>query len=292
MVLKITLVAAIVLQLFAAIVAVGLTRVTKYNFSWMLISAALVFMAIRRMVEFLPYVSNFNPTDMQMLYSWLGIGTSIFFAGGVILIKKIFNYMNRVEQEKRDSEKQILNMVVQVEETQRKRFATELHDGLGPLLSTIKMGISAMEKSRGDNKEIHENIENALSEAIASVKEISNNLSPHVLTHFGVERALRNFINRLRLPTGFIIDFEAQIQSQRFSSSKETVIYRVACELINNTIRHAEASLIKIELTIMGNQLCLSYEDNGNGYLPWNSRVKKQARLEWVILIWSLVLKH
>ncbi len=123
MLLQFALVLAMLLQIFAAGISIKLTRVTKYNMSWMLISAGFIFMAIRCMVELLP------AQTFHLIFVWLGVGVSLCFAVGVFLIQKIFKYMKTVEAEKRDMEKNMLNAIIQTEETERKRFAKDLHDG-------------------------------------------------------------------------------------------------------------------------------------------------------------------
>jgi signal transduction histidine kinase len=133
MILKILFVIAIVLQFFAVAVALRLTRVTKYNFSWMLLTIGFILMAVMRLVEFLPYVSNIKPQDYREIFVWGGVITSLAFAIGVFMIQKIFKYMKRVEDSRRLTEKMFLNTIIQTEEKERKRFAKDLHDGLGPL---------------------------------------------------------------------------------------------------------------------------------------------------------------
>jgi signal transduction histidine kinase len=85
-----------------------------------------------------------------------------------------------------------LNATIRTEEKERRRFAKDLHDDLGPLLSTIKMSVSALsnQKNEENKNEIIQNIDLVVDEAISSIKNISNNLSPHILTNFGLEKAL------------------------------------------------------------------------------------------------------
>ena len=267
MVFKIFLAITILLHFFAAVVAVKLTKVTKYNLSWMLISAALVLMAVRRVMDFLPLYTHFDRESLFWLYSWMGILTSLFLAAGVFLIQKIFRYMRKVEQERRNYEKRLLNAVVQAEENERRRFANELHDGLGPLLSSIKMGLSVV---AAEKKEVAvaRNLEEAVQEAIATVREISNNLSPHILTHFGLEKAVRNFICRLALPDALVVHPSLEIGSKRYENTIEIVMYRVFGELVHNTVQHADASRIDVRLFEADGCLVLQYHDDGIGFDP------------------------
>jgi len=268
MILKILFVIAIVLQFFAVGVALKLTRVTKFNFSWMLLTIGFIMMAIMRLVEFLPYVSNIKPQDYREIFVWMGVFTSLAFAIGVFMIQKIFKYMKRVEDSRRMTEKMFLNTIIQTEEKERKRFAKDLHDGLGPLLSTVKMSVSSLSQMKQDegSREIVENTELVINEAIKSLKEISDNLSPHVLNNFGLIRALNNFSNKINITKTIRINLESNLKDERFDSNVEVVLYRVVCELINNTIKHAKAKKIDISLTKSDDYLTIVYQDDGKGF--------------------------
>jgi len=269
MLLQFALVLAMLLQVFAAGISIKLTRVTKYNVSWMLISAGFIIMAIRCLVDLLPTISNFTSQTFREVFVWLGVAVSFFFAAGVFLIQKIFKYMKKVEQEKRDMEKNLLNAIIQAEETERKRFAKDLHDGLGPILSTIKMSLSSLTRIEKDDqtKKILRNTDMVIEEAIKSIREISNNLSPHILNNFGLNKAMRNFINKINYADTIKIKFTSTFEDERFDSNTEVVLYRVLCELINNTIKHADATLITISLEkeAPGKIVC-KYKDNGKGF--------------------------
>lgn len=262
MLLQFALVLAMLLQIFAAGIAIKLTRVTKYNMSWMLICAGFIFMAIRCMVELLP------SQTFHLVFVWLGVGVSLCFAVGVFLIQKIFKYMKTVESEKRDMEKNMLNAIIQTEETERKRFAKDLHDGLGPILSTVKMSMSSLSRSEKDEttKKILRNTDMVIDEAIKSIREISNNLSPHILNNFGLNKAMRNFINKINLSGSIKITFISNIEEERFESNIEVVLYRVICELINNTLKHAGATSIRITLEKQDEMIFCHYRDNGVGF--------------------------
>ena len=268
MILKILFVIAIILQFFAVGVAVKLTRVTKFNFSWMLLTIGFIIMAVMRLVEFLPYISDIKPQDYREIFVWGGVITSLAFAIGVFMIQKIFKYMKRVEDSRRLTEKMFLNTIIQTEEKERKRFAKDLHDGLGPLLSTIKMSISSLAQMKHDDisSELVENTELVINEAIKSLKEISDNLSPHILNNFGLIRALNNFSNKINVARTIKINLESDLKDERFDNNVEVVLYRVVCELINNTIKHAKAKKIDLSLTKDGEYLSIVYKDDGKGF--------------------------
>lgn len=269
MVTLIAMFVSIVLQIVAAIVAISLTKVTRYNISWILISISLILLAVRRLIEFIPFLYNKFYDDLRFVDHWIGILTSILVAIGILLVKKIFNQLKEAERIRKHSERRILNAIIQTEERERQRFANELHDGLGPIMSTIKMSLSALSKRNLDEhgKAIVDNLEEVIDEGITEIKEISNNLSPHVLNNFGLSSALSAFINKINYAEAIHIDFSTNLIQERFGSNVESILYRAACELINNTLKHAEASNIKLKLTKTKDLLIMHYVDDGKGFL-------------------------
>lgn len=266
MLLQFALILAVILQLFAAIISIRLTRVTKYNLSWMLISSGFVIIAIRRFIEYIPLVSDASVN--RQVFTWLGVIASIFFAIGLFLIQKIFAYLKKMEEEKREMEKTMLHAIIKAEESERKRFAKDLHDGLGPILSTVKMSLTTVTRREYDDTsmEILRTADLAIDEAIKSIREISNNLSPHILDNFGLSKAIRNFINKINLTETIQINFSSNINDQRFENHVEVVLYRVICELLTNTIKHAKAKSVEITLAHVGKNLHCTYQDDGVGF--------------------------
>lgn len=257
-----------VLHLVAVYFSLRLTKRTKYNLSWILISIGFVFLLVRRVIEALPFYFDFEPQDYRLHFIWFGIATSIFFASGLILVHKIFDYMEKMEKEKRASEKKFLSTIIQAEENERKRLANELHDGLGPLLSTVKMSVSALKKNdQNINKEsLINNIEMVINESIKTIKDISNNLSPHVLENLGLTKALRNFIQKINSSKTIYIKFTSQIENKNIDNNIEIILYRVICELINNTMQHANANNIYIDIKYNIKNIFVEYKDDGQGF--------------------------
>ena len=269
MVIKILLIISIILQLGAASVAIGMIQKTKYNLSWMLFTVALTGLACLRFGEYVQMTHMEELHLPQEFFVWLGIITSLCFAGGILIVNKIFNYIARTESQRRISERRILNTVLRTEEKERQRFSKDLHDGLGPLLSSAKMSVSALNSAdmSEQNKEIIRNVNYVVDEAIRSLREISANLSPHVLNDFGLSRAISNFINKL--PRGEMrIVFETKLKNERFDTDIEVILYRVVCELINNSLKHSGAARVDLSLHYQQGQIRIRYKDNGCGFDP------------------------
>lgn len=256
------------LQVAAAVIAISLFKRTKFNSSWILISTGFLLMAVSRVFELWPTIYPEMEEVMQIVQRWLAFIISLVLLVGVFYIRKIFQFMRRVDEIRRETEKRVLAAVIKTEEQERQRFAKELHDGLGPLLSVIKMLVSGLEAANGTevNDKIKLNLRQAVDEAIAGVRDISANISPHILNNFGLKDAVEAFIKRLRQSGNFRIYFTTNLGEQRFVYNVEVVLYRVICELINNTLRHAAATKVTIDLQLEEGVLYLEYTDNGIGF--------------------------
>lgn len=270
MVLKILLLLSIVLQLIAVLTAIRLTKITRFNFSWILFTIALTTMAFMRCGEYLQLIGDKNmklPTDF---FVWLGAVTSVCFAVGIFFVKKIFNNITVSNHIKAITEKRILSAILSTEERERWRFSKELHDGLGPLLSSTKMSLSALKKDElsTHNHEILNNTLYVLDEAIRSLREVSNNLSPHTLTDFGLARAIQNFINRSTKGNDIDINLSTNLKTERFDTEIEVILYRVICELLNNSLKHSQCSKIALKIIYENSIISINYKDNGKGFNP------------------------
>lgn len=256
------------LHIVAAIISISLVKKTKYNASWILISLGFVLIAIYRSLDLFPIFSEDNSEVLIVYQRWLGLVLSIVLVVGVSYIRKIFKFLRDLDVVRKRSEKRVLYAIIKTEENERKRFAKELHDGLGPLLSVAKMLISGINSKNKPNvnAKITANAKQVVDEAIETIREISTNLSPHVLDNFGLKTAINSFINKLKLVKTIDIVLETNLHNERFNYNVEVILYRVVCELINNTLKHADASEIFVKLNKDDNLLVLKYEDNGVGF--------------------------
>ncbi len=268
MVRLIALIISIVLQIIAAVIAFRFMKLTKYRLSWILLSLSFVFMGVRKIIQLFEFFRGTPSYTWQMIDEWLGVVVSIFIISGVILIRELFISIKRADIERMRTEKRVINAIINTEENERKRFAKDLHDGLGPILSTVKMSLSALTNRIKDEAGtvILGNTNHLVNEAISTIKDISNNLSPHVLTNFGLASAINTFTTKINQTKSVVIDFKSNMDKQRLENEKEVVIYRAVCELINNSILHSGASRIDIELNKHEKFVTLQFNDNGRGF--------------------------
>jgi PAS domain S-box-containing protein len=178
--------------------------------------------------------------------------------------------------ERKSMEKKLFETIIYTEEKERERFAGDLHDEVGPLLSSLKMYISLLSETEDKKKKeyIIPQIQTLIKESITTVREISNDLSPHVLNNYGCVTAINSFLS---LKRDFLnIVFSQNLENNRYETNTEIVLYRIVKELVNNTIKHAKASRIDIKLFEEDSLIKLQYADNGIGF-DINSTVGSSA---------------
>lgn len=267
MLIKILLIVAIVIQTIATLFAIRLIRTTKYNSIWILFTIGFTLLSVERVVQFLRANGQTLPYEV---FVWLGLVISISMSIGVMYAHKLFKYIARLNRQRQLLNKRILTAVLRTEEKTRSRFSKELHDGLGPLLSSAKMSLSALAREERDpeQREIIANTTYVIDEAIRSLREISNNLSPHVLIDFGLARGVQNFIDRSAAMHNVKIRFTTNLRTERYDPDTEVILYRVICELINNSLKHSGCKSINLSLSQSSGSLSLEYTDDGRGFNP------------------------
>lgn len=193
---------------------------------------------------------------MAMIYDSSGASS------GIIAVVRNITERKLIEQ-------RILRNTIETEERERARFSEDLHDGLGPLLSTVKIYLELIAARQGNSQEQAKFIkmtDELLQESIRSTREIANNLTPNLLNDFGLIEALSVYIDKINLTNTIQINLTTDDRINRLPSQTEVALYRVLCELINNTIKHAFSTLISIVISYEEQHLKIKYTDNGIGF--------------------------
>lgn len=258
---------AILVQTVATVYALKLVRATKYNSIWILFIIGFSALSVERIIQLLIFAGHPIP---RLFMADVGFVVSICLSIGVMYAHKLFKYIDRLNYQRQLWSRRMLSGTLRAEEIARSNFSKELHDGLGPLLSSAKMSLSALQREEKDpaRSEMLANTTYLINEAIRSIREISNNLSPHVLQDFGLARGVQNFIDKSASMHNVKILFTTNLGAERFESDVEVIFYRVICELINNSLKHAACDTITLKLTASPTELSLDYRDNGRGFNP------------------------
>ncbi|MEA9415506.1 ATP-binding protein [Flavobacterium sp. PL02] len=156
----------------------------------------------------------------------------------------------------------VSNALIEGEEVERKRIARDLHDGLGSMLSGLKMHMNLAEKENATNKiEVGTLLDNSIKE----LRNISQNLMPESLLKLNLENALRDLcIANSNSKTN--IEFQYLVQNQNLPKNYEIMIYRIIQELLNNALKYAKASQILVSCSQNQDVFFITVEDNGIGF--------------------------
>ncbi|MFO7723625.1 MAG: PAS domain S-box protein [Bacteroidales bacterium] len=187
----------------------------------------------------------------------------IKYAGDLATMTKILDIA-----EQGNLEQYVLNKIIEAEENERKRFAADLHDDIGPLLSTIKIHLQLLERSVESEKreEMIRMLELRINEVIQKVHQISHSISPHTIADFGLEGAVSEFCRRINNMEVYTISFEHNISGMRFPEDIELHYYRIILELLNNSMKYSQAKEMSVSLKYQNGSLRLRYYDHGQGY--------------------------
>lgn len=157
--------------------------------------------------------------------------------------------------------------IIEAEEKERVRIARELHDGIGQQLSAAKMNLSAFEqKISAEEKDNFDIVVQLVDDAVKEVRSVSHNMMPNALIKQGLISAVRDFINKMQPASGLKISLEIYGMEERLESTRETVLYRILQECVNNIIRHAHATAVSIHIVKHDKELSVLIEDNGKGF--------------------------
>jgi signal transduction histidine kinase len=208
----------------------------------------------------------------------------VFFV--VYYQRKQFKIQIKQNEEKQEIElqfqKKMLENAIEIQETERRRLAKDLHDEVGAVLSVLKMGNNQLfkENSSSENqKQLINNNKELIEESISLIRNISKDLVPQTLENFGLIHALEEFILKIEKNTtiNYSFSYKNIDDSVRLSKKKELSIYRIIQELSNNSLKHSNAEEIKLSLEILdNNRLIICFSDNGIGF-DFNQKLKNPS---------------
>ncbi len=166
-------------------------------------------------------------------------------------------------------ERKIAETIIETEDRERKRFAADLHDGLAPLLSTVKLYTDLLKKGnlkKMSNEEAIQSIDELVEQAIITTREISNNIMPSILQDFGLTAAIKDFCNYLNNTNSINIELDTSQYQINKTGIEENILFQAVKELVNNTIKHSQANNVSIFLECHDSQVNLYYKDDGIGF--------------------------
>jgi two-component system NarL family sensor kinase len=161
------------------------------------------------------------------------------------------------------------NAALEAEIRERKRIGQELHDSLGHLLSLAGLHVSMQNRNdlpEAKKKELNESLVKIIDDAFDEVRNISHNLAPSLLSESGLKGALKSIADRVNQSTGVKMTYDIFGLNGKTDELIENILFRTIQEIVNNTIKHASASRLFIQITQGNNEISLMAEDDGKGF--------------------------
>jgi two-component system, NarL family, sensor kinase len=185
-----------------------------------------------------------------------------------------FRGRQKIQQQKiteleKDKQLSAIDAMLQGQEEERSRIAKDLHDGLGGMLSGTKLSFINMKENLVLTPENATQFDKSLSmldNTIADLRKVAHNLMPEALVKFGLQEAVRDFCNSIQSSSNLKVVYQPLGVQNKLSNTAEVFTYRIIQELVNNAVKHANATQIIVQLTTNNNKVGIAVEDDGKGF--------------------------
>jgi signal transduction histidine kinase len=171
-----------------------------------------------------------------------------------------------------------IQAIISGQENERRRLAREIHDGIGPLLSYVKLELDLfLEILREGDSKIPDDKLFSIRQTIDTIsddlRDLSHSLMPRLLVEFGLLSAFQNMVGRTKGSVRSKVDLYCNLDPEdRFNMDIELNLFRCGQELLNNALKHAEAKKIILQLIKHEDSIVLMVEDDGTGFSPEQAR--------------------
>lgn len=216
-----------------------------------------------------------NNLKSRQKLQWIAILTGTLFFMIIILLlvlrqKSIKQRRLLAEQKVKQLEQEKITIATQSvldgETAERSRLARDLHDGLGGMLSAVKLNLFDVKNGvilEAEDVSKFNRVVGLLDESMQELRRVAHNMMPESLSRYGLKVALNDFCSNI--PN---LKFHFYGEENRLEPRLEVMIYRTIHELVNNALKHASAEVINVQLVQQHNSVTLTVHDNGNGFDP------------------------
>lgn len=220
-----------------------------------------------------------EPTSTQISIVFI-VGTSFmllvfFYIFGFLLLyeRKRQRHKSTIKDLEISNQKNLLTAVINAQENEKEYFAEELHDSIGQLLSTINLNLNTLKYHCSlieslpavVNKDL-ELTHEITRTAIQEVRNISQKLMPVILNDFGLNAALIDMVHKINEAGNLRVELNYALGEERLSPEMEKALFRISQELLNNTMKHAKAKYVTIEIKNESDLILYNYTDDGIGF--------------------------
>jgi two-component system sensor histidine kinase UhpB len=188
-------------------------------------------------------------------------------------VARLAETLNAMLDEVQQYEEQVRALsggLIRAQEEERQRIARELHDDTGQVLTLLLIRLKLLEGQSGIEaiRPQIEELRGLISGAIDQVRRLALNLRPPTLDQLGLVPAVRSLVSTFAESTHIPVKLELPREQVRLSPERALAVYRIVQEALTNTVKHAGARHVDVEVTSGGGQLTATIRDDGRGFAP------------------------
>jgi two-component system NarL family sensor kinase len=213
-----------------------------------------------------------NPGSNVSLVLYFGtIGMLALTIGLIVFIifhqRKVIRYQLRLQRLEHDQQKMLLNASIRLQEEERQRIAADLHDDAGPLLATARLYLNENLVNLDKTTQLQSiyNAKQIIDDTIQLIRNISHSLMPPTLKNFGLESAVNDLFQKISGSGSMNASSRFHDYRERLQPENELIIFRVIQELVNNILKHSNASFIHLTQNTSGDRFFIRLHHDGRG---------------------------
>ena len=194
----------------------------------------------------------------------LTIGLIVFI---IFHQRKVIRYQGKLQLMEQEQQKMLLNASIRLQEEERQRIAADLHDDAGPLLATARLYLNENLVNLDKQSQLQSiyNAKQIIDDTIQLIRNISHSLMPPTLKNFGLESAVNDLFQKISGSGSMNASCRFHDYRDRLPADQELIIFRVIQELINNILKHSNASFIHLTQNLNGPNLYIRLHHDGRG---------------------------
>jgi two-component system, NarL family, sensor kinase len=199
------------------------------------------------------------------------IGMLALTIGLVVFIifhqRKVIRYQTRLQKLEQNQQKMLLNASIRMQEEERQRIAADLHDDAGPLLATARLYLNEnlVNLDKATQLQSIYSAKQIIDDTIQLIRNISHSLLPPTLKNFGLESAVNDLFQKISGSGSMNASSRFHDYKERLQTETELIIFRVIQELVNNILKHSNASFIHLTQNTSGNKFFIRLHHDGRG---------------------------
>jgi two-component system NarL family sensor kinase len=212
-----------------------------------------------------------SPGNVSIVLFFGTIGMLALTIGLIVFIifhqRRVIRYQLKLQRMEQDQQKLLLNASIRLQEEERQRIAADLHDDAGPLLATARLYLNENLVNLDKTTQLQSiyNAKQIIDDTIQLIRNISHSLMPPTLKNFGLESAVNDLFQKISGSGSMNASSRFHDYRERLQAENELIIFRVIQELVNNILKHSNASFIHLTQNTSGNKFFIRLHHDGRG---------------------------